>query len=159
MRGSLLFLRSGSATTAAAGQLNGRARDRTVGAEDAAVAGLWPKQRVAGGTFVEIEARVGRHDLELRKAAMRTGEDGFETGYWLHCVASTWLPRLHRPMRKRKPSACPYCAGFVNRSTNTPPLAKTTRCDAKFPGSVVISTYGRPSARACGKIRPSAKVA
>lgn len=56
----------------------GWALDRTERAEDAAIAGLWAKQRVATGALVEVEASVGRHRLDRRESAVRAGDDGFE---------------------------------------------------------------------------------
>src|SRR6185312_2662064 len=62
-------------------------------------------------------------------------------------------------MRKRRPGLQPNCCGLMKCSTRMPPFASMTRCDAMLSGSVVISTYGRPTALASGSIRRSADLA
>lgn len=45
-----------------------------------------------------------------------------------------------KAIRKRRWTLPPSAAGATNSSTNTPPLAAITRCDAAFSVVVVIST-------------------
>lgn len=68
--------------------MHGWAADRTERAEDAAIPGLWPKERVATSALVEVEASVGRHGFERRESALRAGQDGFEDRRRVH----RWAP-------------------------------------------------------------------
>jgi hypothetical protein len=72
--------RLSQAITAAMRHLNWRALDRTIGAEDAAIASYWPQHGSAVRAFIKIQAGIGRHDLDRGETAMRTGEDGFKNG-------------------------------------------------------------------------------
>src|SRR6185312_5774675 len=54
--------------------LDGWARHRAVGAEDAAIAMPGLEQRAASGAIVEIKAGVSGHGLDLDRAAGRAGE-------------------------------------------------------------------------------------
>jgi hypothetical protein len=60
------------------GLLHGRAPDRSVGTKDAAISRLWAKQGLATRAFVKVDAGVGGHDFGARRAALRTGQDGFQ---------------------------------------------------------------------------------
>jgi hypothetical protein len=78
---SLLSLRSRPAarnTTTTTRLLGRRTVHRPVGTEDTTVSRLRLQQRMATGTFVEVNAGVGRHRLHGRRTAMRTGQYGFQ---------------------------------------------------------------------------------
>src|SRR5882672_6282324 len=60
--------------TARLGGLHGRTGDRSVGAEDATVAGLWPQHRVATRALMEVDAGIGWHGLDLPISAVRAGQ-------------------------------------------------------------------------------------
>jgi hypothetical protein len=67
--------------------LDGRAFDRAKGTEDAAVAGLGPKQDMTIGALVEEEARIDGHGFGCHEAALWTSEDRLQDRRWLHCLA------------------------------------------------------------------------
>jgi hypothetical protein len=79
--------RGGRSSAAAMRLLDGWAFHRAIGTEDAAVACLGPKQRVATGAFVEVEARIGGHRFARHEAALRTGEGRLEDRLRMHCLA------------------------------------------------------------------------
>ena len=84
---------------AAIAGLNGWARHRSVGAEDAAVAGLRLEPAAAGLAVVEELAGVRRHLLCLAMAAAGAGDSRFKGHhYWI------WLPEnavCYRPVLSR----------------------------------------------------------
>jgi hypothetical protein len=63
--------------TAAALLLDRWAGHRAIGAKNAAIAGLWLKQRFTARALVKILASVRRHDLLPRLSAARAGKHGF----------------------------------------------------------------------------------
>jgi len=73
-------------------ELNGRALDRTVGAENAAITSFWPQHGSAVRAFVEVQAGIGRHHLDRSETAMWTGEDGFKDGWWMHFCLTLVFP-------------------------------------------------------------------
>ena len=72
---------SRSAVTAVTSQLDWRTLRGTVGAEDTAIAGLWPNQSLALLAFIEEETRVQRHRLRRFLATMRTSQHGLENDF------------------------------------------------------------------------------
>ena len=70
--------RKPSLVTAASLLLDGRARHRTIGAKNAAVAHLGFKQCLAIPTLVEILARVCRHDFFVPLPAARARKNGLQ---------------------------------------------------------------------------------
>lgn len=65
----------GELTTAAALLLNGWARDRAIGTEHTAIAGLGPKQSFAARALVEKLTGIRRHRFLALLAAVRAGDD------------------------------------------------------------------------------------
>jgi hypothetical protein len=64
--------------TAAALLLDRWTGHRAIGAKNAAIAGLWLKQRFTARALVKILASVHRHDLLPRMSAARAGEHGLQ---------------------------------------------------------------------------------
>lgn len=72
------------AVAAAPRELDGRAFHRAKRAKDTAVAGLRPQQFATAHALVEVQARIGWHDLGVRESAIRAGEGGHEDGWRTH---------------------------------------------------------------------------
>ncbi len=60
--------------------LDRRAGDRTVGAEDTTISGLWLKGLPTLGALVEPLARVCRHDFGAGVPTQRAGKDRLKAG-------------------------------------------------------------------------------
>ena len=67
--------------------LFGRAYNRAIGTEHAAVAGFGFQQRMAGRAFVKELTGVGRHVLGTLMSAVRAGKSGFQDDGITHGVA------------------------------------------------------------------------
>src|SRR6185436_4913371 len=115
----------------------------------------------------EPPARAGRDrsipdapvDAEHVASARQVGPLRLEPGQCVEQIEDDRLEFHRRAMRKRRLSAPPYAAIFVNRSRSTPPLAVITRCEGGLSSSVVRSTYVSPSAFAASSVSFSARVA
>ena len=72
------------AVAAASCDLDGRAVHRAKRAKDTAVAGLRPQQFATAHALVEVQARIGWHDLGVRESAIRAGKGRHEDRRGIH---------------------------------------------------------------------------
>lgn len=91
---------AGAATIVAHAFLDRRAGHRPVGAKHAAMAWHGLEQRLARGALVEVLARVGRHRLDLRGAALRASERGLAND--IHIGGSIQKVSTSNPMARTR---------------------------------------------------------
>lgn len=163
--------------------LDGRALDRTVAAEDAAIAGQRPQQRLARLALMEEQASVRRH-LELcRMTAFRAGKDraGLDaspSGRWRHLREYVMEPERFAPEFKKRgvrmiqatttrsaharwPTSRPpgpgespsRCKRATTDSTSTGATWQRTRRHHSTGWMDIRAPYGLPDARAATKSR------
>jgi hypothetical protein len=113
------FLRRVGAPAAPSCLLDRRAFDRSVRAEDAAVARPGAQQRLAGAALVEELAGIRRHRLLARESAVRTSEHGSE-----HDRSHVDTNRPSDRLRKPRPTAAPRLAMAGKHIAQ--PIAETT---------------------------------